>query len=186
MPTTILDVGNGSLRYKDVHSFSSTTDLLKLAKFLYSEDVELISLTVAPDNVVVNAIFHEGGWTDRWDALLRGELDWDSLKAPATPISRERNIIHDESKDTWDITQMSVTACNLNDEVKPDFVRGNCDEVSWPATIIRLMQLLVDEGSTIISLVVSKTHFALITNFDQAEWNERFFKAMYGSKWQGN
>ncbi|KAJ7584944.1 hypothetical protein C8J56DRAFT_949448 [Mycena floridula] len=185
MPTTIVDVGNGSLRYKD-NSFSSTTNLLKLVKFLYSEDVELISLTVAPDNVVVNAIFHKDGWTDRWDALLQGELDWDSLKAPENPIPRVPNPWHDESKDIWNITQMSVTVCNLNDEIKPDTVQGSCDEISWPATIIRLMQLLVDEGSTIISLVVSKTHFALITNFDQAEWNERFFKAMYGSKWQGN
>jgi hypothetical protein len=182
MPLTILDPADGSVQHSNTCEYSSTSDILKLAKFLESEDVEITHLSVAPDNIFVIAVFPQVGWKTRWDSLQNGAVDWESLQPPANPVARELNELHDESKDLWDITQMVMTLVNVNEKVTPQCFRGSDDKINWPSTIIWLLKFLAGEGVRIVNLALSKRHVVVVAEFEKDDWLDRYF-AEVRSRW---
>lgn len=179
MPLTFINVADGKIFHQDdLVDSSSMTSLINLTRFLQAEDVEIINLSVAPDNLAVIAIFHTAGWQERLEDLFSGRADWKSLARPQNPITRTPVPTLDPTRDMWDITQMSLTVHNLDSDTSPGTFRGSPDNVCWPSTLVRLIEFLTAEGSTVISLLVTSKQLVLVSNFKD-DWVDRLSRQVF-------
>jgi hypothetical protein len=174
MPLIIVDLRTSKIfcPENDDQDWSVGEKFVYLTKFLQSEDVEVINLSAAPENVGVIAYFQSTDWVARAEELIAGRSNWGT---PMNPIPRTRIADPYPDKDIMDIVQPTVTIENVDDRNKPIGFRGNADNVSWPSSLVNLAEFLLKEEATILSLSVTRKQLVLVTGFGKEGWLDRLW-----------
>jgi hypothetical protein len=104
MPLIIIDLRTSKVfcPENDDQDWSVGEKFVYLTKFLQSEDVEVINLSAAPENVGVIAYFQSTDWVARAEELIAGRSNWGT---PMNPIPRTRIVDPYPDKDMMDIVQ---------------------------------------------------------------------------------